>query len=125
MQDYDGRVGVLSSPGTDEPAGHVLVESVVYWRRLGGMLWWQRWGEPLPTAAVTRTLHGDVDDWLIEGEELGSTVQEWGQHRWLEGADGDGRRAYQVSWLSAEESVDVAERELGVVVKGSRQGRSL
>jgi len=103
--------------------GHVLIQSVVYWRRLSGILWWQRWGEPFQTAAVSRLLHGEFDDWLIHGDELESALQEWGQHRWVENDDDDGRRVYQVSWLSAEESVDVAERELGVAVKGSRRGR--
>ncbi|MEO3938196.1 hypothetical protein V3N99_15770 [Dermatophilaceae bacterium Soc4.6] len=122
VHEYDGRVGVLSAPGTDEPAGHVVIESVVYWRRLSGILWWRRWGRPLQTASVIRVLHGEFDDWVIQGDQLDLALQEWGQRQWVE-YDDNGRRVYQVSWLSAEESVDVAEREIGVAVEGSRRGR--
>lgn len=50
VQDYDLCIGVLRGPGSTKPVGHVLVESVVYRRRLGGVLWWKRWGEPEQTA---------------------------------------------------------------------------
>lgn len=43
---YDRRIGVLRGLGSTKPIGHVMVESVVYWRRLGGVLGWKRWCEP-------------------------------------------------------------------------------
>jgi hypothetical protein len=50
---------------------HVLVESVVCWRRLGGLLWWQRWVEPEQTALASLVLQGRFDEWFIHpGAEL-------------------------------------------------------
>jgi hypothetical protein len=50
VQDYDLRIGVLRGPGSTNPVGHVLVESAVYRRRLGGVLWWTRREEREQTA---------------------------------------------------------------------------
>lgn len=52
VQDYDLCIGVLRGPASTKPVGHVLVESVVHWRRLGGVGWWKRWGGPEQTAAA-------------------------------------------------------------------------
>jgi hypothetical protein len=123
VQDYDLRVGVLREQEAGEPVGHVLVECLVYWRQLGGLLWWKRWGEPDQTAVANLLLHGEFEDWFIHGDELESAVQEWRRGRWVEEDEDAGRRVYGVSWLSTEESVEVAQRELGMDVEEIRRGR--
>ena len=46
-------------------------KSVVCWRRLGGVLWWQPLVEPEQTALASLVLHGELDEWFIHpGAEL-------------------------------------------------------
>jgi hypothetical protein len=124
VQAYDLRVGVIRDQGAAQPVGHVLVESVVRWRRLGGVLWWRRWGEPEQTALASVVLHGTSQEWFIEDrDELETAVDDWGHGRWVaKGGDG-GRKVYAVSWLSAGDSVDVARQQLGMDVDEIRRRR--
>ncbi len=124
VQEYDLRVGVLCDREATEPLGHVLVESLVYWRHLGGVLWWKRWGEPEQTALASLVLRGEFEEWFIHGgEELESAVDDWGHGRWVEKKVDGSHSVYTVSWLSGEDSVEVAQQELGMDVNEIRGRR--
>jgi hypothetical protein len=104
---YTFRAGELRSPdGTD--TGHVLVLPLVFWTKVGGYLWWRRWGNPRTTADVW-IVAGAVDHpyhlgWFRDTHELSEMLGLWDAGQV---AVGQGR-LYEVRWLDRQQSGTVA-----------------
>ena len=59
-------------------------------------------------------MEGHFEEWFIHGEALAAAADNWGGGRFL-WTDVQGlTKEYVVAWLSPEESVEAAERELGM-----------
>lgn len=125
VQDFDLRVAVLRVPGNANPVGHAVVQAVVYWRQLSGHLWWTRWGEPSQTAIVDLFLDGGELEWSMDGDQLEAYVAQWVRGQWVEDDEVLGRRVYDATWLSAQESDVVAHRDLDYDLAGMRTGREV
>jgi hypothetical protein len=120
---YALRAGELRRPdGTH--GGHVLVLPEVHWQRLGGRLWWRRWGEPTTTADVWVSAD-EVDPsyrlgWFW-GDLLDEMLDRWDAGRVLIGPDTE----YEVSWLDDEASAVVAREVFGADLDEERVDRAV
>jgi hypothetical protein len=101
----------------------VLVLPAVYWAKVGGFLWWRRWGNARTTAdvwvsagAVRRPYHLGwfMDDVLTEMLDL------WDAGRLVVGKE----RSYDVLWLDPSESALVAREVFGLDIEQERERRT-
>ncbi|WP_448638248.1 hypothetical protein [Geodermatophilus sp. URMC 63] len=103
---YAFRAGELRSPdGTD--TGHVLVLPMVFWERIGGHLWWRRWGKPETTADVwvsaAAVEHPYHLGWFMD-ELLDEMLSLWDAGLVVVGRD----LLYEVRWLGDHDSRTIA-----------------
>ncbi len=95
---YAFRAGELRSPdGSD--TGHVLVLPIVFWTKIGGHLWWRRWGSSMTTADVLSSAR-DVEPSFQCGWYWGDVLDEmldlWDAGQVQVGED----LMYEVRWLN-------------------------
>lgn len=100
-----------------EQAGHLVIVVGTTWLRVGGRLWWRRWGRPLVVADLT-LIPSDVEpgtlvanddlEWDFVNEELNGVVSDWTRG---EVALDDNR--YRVDWLSVEAGDTIAIERWG------------
>ena len=103
---YAFRAGELRSPdGSD--TGHVLVLPAVYWTKIGGHLWWRRWGRPTFTADVwvsVRAVEPSFQTGWFTHELLDEMLDLWDVGQVVVGKD----LLYAVRWLDDRDSTAIA-----------------
>lgn len=105
LDPYRGRAARLTLGEAE--AGHVLVESEYGADRVGGHLWWQRWGEPVEFALVDILFaDGTYDDAWVTGEDLDRELDDWAAGRFRFAGT-----TYDLVWLDDAESAR-AHREV-------------
>jgi len=121
LDDYAFRVGVLLE-SDDRPPGHILALPKVYWCRVGGHLWWRRWGDPKMTVDLYTHVaqrqppyrdafyRGDQLDELLVGFEAGQVREE--------------EDTYSIAWLPGEASGQAALEVLGTDLGAERRNRA-
>lgn len=73
---FRDRVGVLTVDGAR--VGEVLLRRQVFTPRIGGLLWWSRWSDPLETIEEWVALDdGRDEDALILPEHLDVLIEQW------------------------------------------------
>jgi len=94
--------------------GWVYVRPWVIADRVGGHLWWQRWGPQYEVSAGYVRMDGDGDpsdgDWVSRRADVAEEVRDWAAGRFIWNA-----RNFKVSWVDAEESRHIRDEvfELG------------
>jgi hypothetical protein len=102
-------------------AGHALVEQETVWPQ-SGALWWKRWGAPQHHTVVYLSLHGAFEERYVWPEEaVDAAVANWERGRWVEMAEDGTETTYSLAWVSQDESVAVAQRELGMDIAWLRK----
>jgi hypothetical protein len=120
---FDCRVGELIGPD-DEQTGHVVVNVWTQRSRIGGLLWWRRWGRPTVVADLTLVpadrepglwVSDEELEWDLSGEDLTLAVASW--------ATGElalDDTVYTVDWLSVEAGDTKAVEQWGWDLPGQR-----
>lgn len=76
LDPFRGRAGVLTVDGVR--VGEVLLQRMVYTPRVGGLLWWSRWGEPVETIEEWVALDdGRDEDAFVLGQNLDAVIGQW------------------------------------------------
>ena len=113
---YAFRAGELRSP--DESAtGHVLVLPIVFWTKMGGHLWWRRWGSPLTTADVlvsTRDVEPSFQFAWYWGDVLNEMLDLWDAGRCKSARTSCMRSG---GWMSATSKLSLAASLKGTLIK--------
>lgn len=119
---YAFRAGELRSPDESE-TGHVLVLPMVFWTKIGGHLWWRRWGSPRTTADVWVSAC-DVDPsfefaWYW-GDVLDEMLDHWDAGQVKVGED----VLYEVRWLDDRSSEAIARSVFSTDLDQERVSRT-
>lgn len=109
LHPFRERAGRLTDH--DDRQGWVYVRPWVIADRLGGTLWWQRWGPQYEVSAGYVLMDGDTvaDDWVDRRADVAAEVRHWesGSFVWL-------GRKFKVSWVNDEESRRVRDEVFGL-----------
>jgi hypothetical protein len=112
---YHCRVGQLSD-SRGERVGYVIVIARTYWSRVGGRLWWRRWGNPAVGADVAFfTKNAEPDTWDLIGDDLDSALDSWAIGQLTRG-----NTTFSVEWLSVEAGDKVGLEVCGWDLPGQR-----
>ncbi|NLG22915.1 MAG: hypothetical protein GX555_15965 [Actinomycetales bacterium] len=109
LDPFRERAGVLNGEGAEDGA-YVLLDTETHWSRTGGHWWWSRWSSPREVVhARLRRGDGQIDDWIVSGEDLDAQVASW-----RDGLFRHDGATYRVEWQDDEESERVRAEVFGL-----------